>query len=331
MKRFSNASYGALLALIVLFIGSALLQPDVFLKPDNLRNLLNQNAATGIVAIGMTLVIISGGIDLSVGAMLALLGGLGVLMVNKAVGTGPDALMPTILAGLTCLCGGVVLGAIQGLIVGYGKVAPFVATLVGLMTFRSVILAISNGGEIRSMSSDYFTRLGQGGISVPGLTDTVGRPLQLNYSIFLFFIIAIVTGVLLNKTRFGRHLVAVGANERAALYSAVNVNIIKLGAYAFLGLCVGVAAWITASRMNSVASASVGLFMELDAIAAVVVGGTSLRGGNGRVWGTVVGVLILGIITNILVVKGVSVYWQGVVKGAIILFAVLLQRQHASE
>jgi ribose transport system permease protein len=138
--------------------------------------------------------------------------------------------------------------------------------------------------------------------------------------------VAIVGQVLLSRTRFGRHLVAVGGNEQAARYSAIPVGLVRLGAFAIMGACAGLAGLMLSSRMNSVSSSQLGLNVELDAIAAVVIGGTSMAGGRGRVWGTVVGVLILAIINNMLVMRGVSVHWQGFVKGVIIVLAVLIQR-----
>ena len=319
--------YGVVVAFVLLFLIAALRQPDIFLKAENLRNLLNQNAPIGIVAIGMTLVIIAGGIDLSVGSIFALAACIGLLALNKLIAGGSSEVTASLLAVAVMVGGGGLLGGFNGVMVVFGRVAPFVATLVGLVAYRSMCLAIAEGGEIRSSSPDFFPSLGSGGVPIPGLTVGVkGDPLVITWGVFLFIAIALLAGFLLNHTRFGRYTIAVGANERAARYSAVATGRTKFYTYTLAGIFAGCAAVALSTRLNSVASSTYGLYYELDAIAAVVIGGTSLRGGSGRIWGTVVGVLLLGIITNILVLEGVSIYWQGVVKGAIILAAVLMQR-----
>jgi ribose transport system permease protein len=318
--------YGVLVAFLLLFLVSAIWRPDVFLQPENLRNLVNQNVPVGIIAIGMTLVIVTGGIDLSVGSLAALAAALGLTTLNRVVGGGGSEEAGTWAAAAVCLTAGFALGAWNGFLVAWGRVAPFIATLVGLVAFRSLTLALAEGGEIRSLSADVFPALGRGGIPIPFVRVAGDQPLILTWGILAFILVALLGGLLLNWTRFGRYATAVGANERAARYSAVHVPATKFWVYAVTGLFTGLAALILASRFNSVASSSMGLYYELDAIAAVVIGGTTLRGGYARIWGTVVGVLLLGIITNMLVIAGVSVYWQGVVKGAIILAAVLIQR-----
>jgi ribose transport system permease protein len=318
--------YGVLVALVVLFAVSAVRQPDVFLQPENLRNLINQNVAVGIIAVGMTLVIVSAGIDLSVGSLMALSASLGLVALNRSIAGGGTETTASLLAVAVMIGSGALLGAVNGLMVAVGRVAPFIATLVGLVAYRSLAMAIGEGGEIRSQSADVFPALGREGIPLPFIEIAGGRPLIITWGILLFVAVALVGGFLLNWTRFGRHVIAVGANERAAKYSAVSTRATKFWAYTLIGLFTGIAAVTLATRMNAVATSSMGLYYELDAIAAVVIGGTSLRGGFGRIWGTVVGVILLGVITNMLIVEGVSVYYQGVVKGAIILAAVLIQR-----
>ncbi|MBI5706922.1 MAG: ABC transporter permease [Armatimonadetes bacterium] len=328
--------YGVVVAFGLLFAYNGFTQPEFFLQPENLKNLVNQSVGVGIIAIGMTLVIVTGGIDLSVGSMLALSGALGVLAMNKVISGVPVDSAPAILAATesrgvvvgiaVCLLAGLVLGMVNGVTIVVGRVAPFIATLVGLVAYRSICVSIAEGGEIRSLSAKVFPALGSEGVPVPGLMASGGRPLIITWGMILFVLVALFAGFLLNWTRFGRHALAVGANERAAKYSAVNTGWTKFVAYSLLGLFSGLAAFTYAARLNSVASSTAGNYYELDAIAAVVIGGTSLRGGSGRIWATVVGVLLLSMIGNMLVMKGVSVYWQGTVKGAIILVAVLLQR-----
>jgi ribose transport system permease protein len=313
--------YGALIALGILIVVNAIWQPDVFLRPENVRNLLSQNAGTGILAVGMTLVMVGGGIDLSVGSLMAFVAALGVSAMNKVAGTGEVGVPALLVATLVTIGAGSLLGYINGTIVTLGRVAPFIATLVGLVGFRSLALAMADGGEIRA-NMGIFEKLGNGGIPFTGGP----TPMVLPWPVISFVLIAVGAHVLLEKTRFGRHLIAVGANERAAHYSAINVDRVKRAVYALMGGFAGVAALGLAARMNSVSSAQLGLYTELDAIAAAVIGGTSMSGGRGRIWATVVGVLILGIITNMLVASGISAYWQGFVKGVIILLAVLIQR-----
>lgn len=321
--------YGVLVAFILLFAISSIRQPDVFLQPENLRNLVNQNVPVGIIAVGMTLVIVAGGIDLSVGSLLALAAGLGLHILNRQMANGASEANAVWTGSIVCLGTGVLLGAVNGFLVAYGRVAPFVATLVGLVAYRSLVLALAEGGEIRSSSMAVFPEIGRGGLPVPFIKLAGGSPLVVTWGILIFVVSALIAGHILNGLRYGRYAIAVGANERAARYSAIDTARIKFWSYAILGAYSGVAALVLSTRMNSVASSTMGQYYELDAIAAVVIGGTSLSGGSGRIWGTVVGVLLLGVITNMLVVEGVSVYWQGVVKGVIILAAVLIQRKHA--
>lgn len=322
--------YGVLVAFAALFLVNAIWQGEVFLKPENLRNLLNQNAAVGIIAVGMTFVILTGGIDLSVGSLMALAAALGLVALNRAIETGVSEGAAVWLAAATMLGSGLALGMVNGMFVAWGRVAPFIATLVGLVGFRSLVLALANGGEIRSSSMETLPSLGTGGLPT-GLVSAGGTPLVLTWGVVLFLVVTLVAEFVTRRTRFGRLVYAVGSNERAVRYSAVNASVVKFWVYALSGLLCGLAAFTLAARMNSVASGSMGAYYELDAIAAVVIGGTSLSGGVGRVWGTFLGVLLLGMITNMLVVANVPVYWQGVVKGAIILLAVLLQRSADEE
>jgi len=327
MKGFLS-KYGVLVAFLVLVIISAAWKPDMFLKPENLRNIVNQNVPVGILAMGMTFVIITGGIDLSVGSLIALVGGLGLTILNRQIDGGtPEMTAAMIAAGAMVGIGGFA-GLIQGVIVAYGRVTPFVTTLIGMLAFRSITLALANGGEIRSKSTTVWPEWGSDGIHIPWIKIADGRmDLVITYAILAFFAVIALASFILNKTRYGRYAIAIGANERAARYSAIPVERIKILTYVLSGVAVGIGAIFLSGRMNSVASGSQGLFFELDAIAAVVIGGTSLRGGFGRIWGTFVGVLLLGVINNMLIFAGVGSHWQGVVKGLVILLAVLLQRE----
>lgn len=315
--------WGVLVALILLFIVNVVTRGPEFLSPENLRNLISQNAYVGLVAIGMTLVIMTGGIDLSVGSMVALCGAVAVLALNTQADA--SVTQAILIAAGASIGAGAVCGFFQGALISWGRVAPFVVTLAGLAGFRSLALVLGEGGEIRSKMTE-FGDFGFGGIPIPGVTNQAGGPVQLYWSAVGFLLMAGVIGFVLSKTRFGRYLVAVGANERAARYSAINTETVKMWAYVILGALTGLAALLNAARMNSVGTGSVGLYYELDAIAAVVIGGTSLRGGKGRLLGTVLGVILLTLLNQMMTAYRIDPNWQGLVSGAVILVAVLLQR-----
>jgi ribose transport system permease protein len=325
---------GALIALVVLFAYSAITEP-AFIKPVNLINILNQNSTVGIVAVGMTLVIILGGIDLSVGALVALAGGVGVLMLNylyqppTTADTVSSTELPAVLAAIGVTLGIATLaGLLNGAIIAKGRVAPFIATLAALVAFRSAATWIANGGQFFSEGSTLFADIGEG-FAIPGTNisrvKTRVQPMIFPWSVVLWGIVVLVGLILLNRTRLGRYIIAVGSNEKAARYSAIPVDRIKIYTYTLLGLITGLAALMEAAKYRSVNSANAGLLLELDVIAAVVVGGTRMSGGVGSILGTVIGVLLIGVIKNALVMKGVTSYAHGLVMGAIILLAVLTQ------
>lgn len=318
--------WGVLVAFVLLLAFNMVTQPGVFLKPDNLRNLFSQNCEIGIISIGMTFLIASGGIDLSVGSLMALAGGVGVLAMNAALGSHMAEGTAVLVGVLASVAVGTAGGLVNALLVTAGRIAPFVATLGGLLAFRSLTQAFADGGTINSNSNGLFESLASAGVPLPFITGANGRPLTIQFMVLFFLLLVFLGTFVLDRTVYGRRLLAVGANEKAAVYAAVPVTRVKVATYCLVGLCVGFAAVFGASKLNSVSSSTAGSFYELDAIAAVVIGGTSLVGGRGRVWGTLFGVLLLGMITTMLVASNVSIYWQGVVKGAIILLAVLIQR-----
>jgi ribose transport system permease protein len=303
---------------------------SILIKPENVLNILRQVSFVGIIAMGMTLVITLGGIDLSVGSLVALLGGVGILAMNALLGDGNTELFSVAVAFALILIAGTAAGTLNGLLIAKGSLAPFIATLGGLAAYRSIAMALVQGGEYRSASDSLFVIPGAGGIPIPG-TNIAPRaiqavPLLLPWPVVVFAIVAGAAWLVLNRTRLGRYIVAIGSNERAAIYSAIRVDRVKLITYSLLGFCTGIAALLSASRLASVSSSSSGTLYELDVIAAVVIGGTRMRGGSGTIIGTVIGVLILGVIQNMLNLLQVSVYLQGLVKGLIIVGAVLLQR-----
>jgi len=305
-----------------------------FASGENLFNILRQWSFVGIIAVGMTLIISLGGIDLSVGSLAALAGGTGIMTLNALIDAGAGEMTATMGAMVVILLVSLVAGALNGALVAWGRLAPFIATLGGLAAYRSLALALADGGEFRSASADVFGIIGQGGIPIPW-TNVAPRapvpvPLLLPWPVLIFVVVAVAGHVVLTRTVYGRHLLAIGGNERAAEYSAINVAAVRFRTYLIAGALTGLAGCLLASRMNSVSSAQTGLLFELDVIAAVVIGGTRMRGGAGTIFGTVVGVLILGVIGNMLNLLQVSVYLQGLVKGLIIVLAVLAQRRHGN-
>lgn len=322
MRKGFLQDYGVLIAFVILFAINVVTRGGSFLQPQNLLNLVSQNADIGLIAVGMTFVIIAGGIDLSVGSLLALCGAIGLLSLNKTQSI-PVALV-------AALGVGAFTGFLNGLVISFGRVAPFIVTLAGLAGFRSLAMVAGGGGEIRSQVS-AFQNVGFGGLPIPGTADPTGKPLSLYWVAVAFLVVALLAGVLLNRTRFGRHVIAVGSNEQAARYSAIDANRVKVATYVIVGTLAGLAAFFVTARQNSVGTGSTGLYYELDAIAAVVIGGTSLRGGRGRIWGTVVGVLLLTLIANMMTAYRIDPNWQGLVRGMVILIAVLMQRGSESE
>jgi ribose transport system permease protein len=319
--------YGLFLALLALVVFNGLRSPT-FLNPENLRNIVNQQAAVGLVAIGMTLVVVTGGIDLSVGSTVVLAATLGLFVLNGRVGAGAPEQAAVFANLATCMGVGVAAGLCMGLLVARARLAPFIATLCGLVAFRSFALTPARAGEVRSASTEALPAIGQGGLPWPVVG--TGQPL-VTWNIMAFLVAGVAGWFLLERTVLGRNMVAVGGNETAARLAGIRVESVKTAAYAITGLLCGVAGFLVAARMNSVSTSQVGQLYELDAIAAVAIGGASLGGGVGNVLRTVVGVLVLSVIQNMLVTMDVSVYLHGAVKGAIILLAVLLQRGRKQE
>ena len=307
LTRIDLVAYAPLIALVVLFFASSVAS-EYFLSTRNITNILRQVSYTGIIALGATFVIIAAGIDLSVGSMVALVGVVSMYAMNSVTGDFSGVLT----AVLVALVVGSGLGAVNGALVTKGRVTAFIVTLATMSIFRSSALYLSDAGEVVGNNALY-PELGGGylwGIPFP---------------VWVFFALAILGHVLLVHTPFGRHVCAVGANANVARYSAISVDRIIFLTFVIAGFCVGVSAILLSSRLNSVSPGDMGAFFELDAIAAVVIGGTRLSGGRGTIVGTVIGALILGIINNMLNLLGVSAYLQGLVKGAVILVAVLLQ------
>jgi ribose transport system permease protein len=307
-KKFIQ-EYSILIGFILLCI-LASFASDVFLTSQNLINILRQSSIIGVISIGMTFVILAGGIDLSVGSSLALIGGVSLIIQNT---TNSVALGVLASIGL-----GIIIGIFNGAISTYGEIPPFVVTLGSMAIARSLILYISDGGSIAGNLESFETFANNYFFFIP-------------IPVIVFVVITLIGYMILEHTPFGRYVYAIGGNEKAARLSAINTNLMKVIIYAICGVSVSIASLIETSRLNSISSSSSGVGYELDAIAAVIIGGTSLSGGKGKVFGTFIGAILLAAINNIMNLINVSPYLQGLVKGVIIIIVALLQKKTGNE
>ncbi|MFT4065182.1 ABC transporter permease [Paraburkholderia sp.] len=310
---------GPLVGLILLCIVGTLLNRD-FATFDNLMNVLTRTSFIGIIAVGMTFVIISGGIDLSVGSMAALIAGSMIWLMNAlASGAAGHALAPLAIVAIgivAALALGALFGCAHGLLITKGRIEPFIVTLGTLGIFRAVLTWLADGGALtlNDSLSDLY-----GPVYYASL---FGVPVP----IWVFLVVAAGGALILNRTAFGRHVQAIGSNEQVARYAAIRVDTVKIVTYVLLGICVGVATVLYVPRLGS-ATPTTGLLWELEAIASVVVGGTALKGGEGRVIGTVIGAILLSVIANILNLTSIiSVYLNAAVQGVVIIFVAFVQR-----
>ena len=298
----------SLLALLVLIAGVSTLSENFFTL-NNIFNILQQTSVNAIIAVGMTLVILTSGIDLSVGSVFALTGA----VVASIVGLD----LNPFIAIFAALILGSLLGMTSGIIVAKGKLQAFIATLVMMLILRGVTLVYTQGSPINlgmTDNSEMFEWIG------------FGRLFGVPFPIILMVIVFLIAGYILKFTRFGRHIYAVGGNESAARLSGINVDRVKIMVYMISGLLCAVAAMIEVARLSS-AQPTAGTGYEMDAIAAVVLGGTSMAGGRGKIIGTLIGALILGFLNNGLNLLGVDAYYQMIVKGSVILLAVLIDNK----
>jgi ribose transport system permease protein len=299
----------AVVAFILVFVFSVALKGSVFFSTMNIVNILRSNSIIGIIALAMTLIIITGGIDLSVGSQLVIIG-IAVLAVTNATGS-------IILGALTGMVLGVVLGSAAGSLVAKFKIPAFIVTLGTMGIYRAVSQYLLNGGGIMIAAGpmDNFVRLAN--------YDLFG---VVPMTIIYWLLACAAIHVLATRTQTGRYIYSVGSNEKATLLSGINTDRVKIAAYSIAGLLVAFAAIIESSRLGSINSSSSGASYEMDAIAAAVVGGTSMSGGKGTILGTICGALTLGVINNMMTLLGVPPFLVGAVKGAIIICAVLLQK-----
>ncbi|WP_422443641.1 ABC transporter permease [Thermoanaerobacterium sp. DL9XJH110] len=297
--------YGMTLVFILMVVIMSVLSPN-FLEPRNLMNVVRQISIIATVGFGVTMIIITTGIDLSSGSVIAL------VSVISASFAHPDEypLIVPILIGI--LVGGVT-GFINGTLVAKGKLPPFIATLGMMIAARGLALIYSDGRPITNFSS-AFDFIGRGYL--------FGVP----FPIYVLIIVAVISHVLLKHTKFGKYIYAIGGNEQAAVVSGIDVDKYKIMVYTYAGFMTAIAGILLTSRLSA-GQPTAGVGYELDAIAASVIGGTSLNGGIGTIPGTVVGALIMGVLNNGLDLLHVSAYWQQVVKGLIIVGAVLMDKQ----
>ncbi|WP_085067319.1 ABC transporter permease [Catenuloplanes japonicus] len=307
-NEFAGRNLGLLGVLVVLVIIGAVTRPDLYGDPEWVRNnvftILQQASAIGVVTVGMTFVIIGGGIDLSVGAIMALAGVWATTLATQSYGPGGMI--------FTAIVVGIGAGLVNGLLVSYGRLVPFIATLAMMVAARGLAASIS-GKQTQISQSAVINDI--------ATTKILGVPL-------LIVILALVVAagwVLLNRTTFGRRTIAVGGNPEAARLAGINVRVQTLLLYGLSGLCCGIGAIMLTAQANSAQAAMANLY-ELDAIAAAIIGGTLLSGGRGTIIGALFGVLVFSTITNLFAINGLSTESQNMIKGGIIVAAVLIQQ-----
>ncbi|PXA99379.1 ABC transporter permease [Nostoc sp. 3335mG] len=313
--RLDLKTIGPLLALALLVLLGITLNEN-FLSYNNLTNVLARSSFIGIIAIGATFVITAGGLDLSVGSMAAVIAGVMIMVMNwliPTMGIGWSVVLAGMATGI--LLGGVA-GVFNGVMITRGRIEAFIVTLGTMGIFRSLVTFLANGGtlSLNFQVADVYRPVYYDGL------------LGIPYPIIVFALVAIGGEIVMRYTAFGRYCAAIGSNEQVARYSSINVENVRLLTYILQGVLVGVAVLLYVPRLGS-ASSTTGVLWELEAIAGVIIGGTTLKGGYGRIWGTVVGVIILGLIGNILNLQSlISPYLNGAFQGVIIILAVLLQR-----
>jgi ribose transport system permease protein len=300
--------YSVVVIFIIAFIFCAVITQGKFATPNNVTAILRNISTIGIISLGMTFVLITGGIDLSSGPVLATAGTVLILLQGSGA-------VPLVVAILACVGTAVGFGFVNGIIITKAKLPPFIVTLAIGIIARSITTFVTQGATIVGKNVPEFTNIGNGDF------------LMLPVPFWIWIISAVVLAVLLTKTKFGTYVFAVGGNEVAAKYSGIKVDRIKIWTYMLIGLCVAIGAVIDMSRMAAVSSTSSGNLYEFEAITAAVVGGTAITGGKGKIVGTVIGALFLGVVSNMMIMMSISPYLNGAVKGAVILMAVLFQRR----
>jgi len=327
MKRIPWRALTMVGALLVIWIVFSVMTDGTFLVPRNLSLLARQMAVTGILAIGMVLVIVAGQIDLSVGALAGLLGGISaIVFVNHG--------WPLAAAFALVLVLGGVLGSAQGWLVAHLGIPPFIVTLGGMLLFQGILLGVTGGVSISPAPSYLYVgqayvlpRLGWvfagvvAAVLVVGFTAAMNAYEGIPVPVLLLVVLATAFSVLGHHTPFGRHLYAIGGNREAAFYSGINIQRHIVGVFTLMGVMSGAAGIVLTARVGS-ATSDAGRTMELDAIAAAVIGGTSLLGGQGTVWGALLGALVMASLDNGMSLLNTESYWQPIIKGTILVAAV---------
>lgn len=315
IKRLSLGAFMNKYGIVVIFVALCILMSIVspaFRTMRNVTNVVRQVSIIGIVSMGVTFAIITGGIDLSSGSIIALVSVVVASLTQNAVN--PDQplsfVVPIVVGIAVAILLGFLLGSVNGSLVAYGKIPPFIATL-GMMTVARGAAALFTGGRPVGDLKETFTYIGTGRI--------IGIPVP----IWIYIIMAIISHILLSKTKFGRHVFAIGGNEQAARICGISVEKTLVKVYAYAGLLTAVSAVLLTAR-TSAGNPTYGVAYELDAITATVIGGTSLSGGVGSIPFCVVGALIIGVLNNSMDLLSVNAYWQQIVKGVIIVVAVMI-------
>ncbi len=305
------SEYSFILSFVLLVIIAGIVNKNFFTW-TNISNIFIQSSMIGLIAMGMSMVISAGQIDISVGSQVALIGGFGILVLNM---TGS-----TIIMILFCGVFGLFIGTINGLLITKGGMPSMIATMAMMGAARSIINHFGSGGPFTVSKELFgtFRLLAVGGVPLWG-------NVKIPYLMIIFIVVAIIFDVIMKQTKLGKHIYAVGSNETSARLSGVNVDLVKILVFAITGLMCGLAAVIYASRMTAVAAASAAVGYEMETIAAVAIGGTAMSGGRGKILGTFMGVLMFKMISNILTAADVSTFLNGAISGAIIVIAVLMQ------
>ena len=305
--KFIWSEYSIILVTIVIFVVAGLIEAR-FIQFSNIMVILRQASIIGVIAMGMTIVIITGGIDLYSGHVVAASGA--VLIVLQA-----NAEIPIIVAILACFAVATAIGAANGVIITKFRLPPFIVTLAVGIIARSVALYLVDGRSVVGRRVPEFNNIGTGSIGF------------MPNSLSIWITVGVVLAIILKFTKFGSYIFAVGGNETAARYSGIPVDRVKIAAYAITGLCAGLSALLDFSRMSAIAVTTAGHMYEFDAITAAVLGGAALSGGRGKMLSTFFGVIIIMVVTNMMVMFGFSVFLSGTVMGTIILVGVLLQKR----
>ncbi len=305
------SEYSFVFSFILLVIIAAIVNKNFFTW-TNISNIFVQSTMIGLIAMGMSMIISAGMIDISVGSQVAFIGGFGILVLNA---TGSAMIML-----LFCCVAGLILGSINGLLVTKGGMPPMIATMAMQSACRSIINHFGSGGPFTVDTNYYesFRQLAVGGIKI-------GENFKIPYLMLIFIAAVIIFDNIMKNTKLGKHVYAVGSNEVSARLSGINVDLVKCLTFMITGVLCGIAAFIYGSRMTAVAAASAANGYEMEAIASVAIGGTAMSGGRGKILGTFAGVLMFKMISNILTAADVSTFLNGAISGAIIIVAVLLQ------